>query len=172
LTTRDCTSKAGLLDFYEIHFNQAMVALRTSLLRKFKATVGDVTTVPLGSQEPDGPEVSPEVEVALETFWNGDPQKIDDPACQRRAFQTHALPSPALSSAVARRSAKCASTFSCETAGRRSSKTSCTLARNQASCAAASTVAPKLSSMAAARSFPSASMRVCTSAFATIVASK
>lgn len=94
------------------------------------------------------------------------------PQFSATATALDALPSPALSSAVARRSAKCASTFSCETAGRRSSKTSCTLARNQASCAAASTVAPKLSSMAAARSFPSASMRVCTSAFATIVASK
>ena len=80
LITKDCTSKVGLLDFYEIHFNQAMVALRTSVLRKFKAIAGDVTTVPLGSQEPDGPEVSPEVEVALEAFLNGDPQKIDDPA--------------------------------------------------------------------------------------------
>ncbi|SAK59977.1 hypothetical protein AWB79_02669 [Caballeronia hypogeia] len=79
LITKDCASQAGLLDFYEIHFDQAMVALRTSVLRKFKAIAGDMITVPLGSQEHDGREVSPEVEVALEAFLGGDPQKIDDP---------------------------------------------------------------------------------------------
>ncbi|WP_439590285.1 RNA polymerase sigma factor [Hydrogenophaga sp.] len=86
LVTKDCTSQADLLDFYEIHFDQAMVALRTSVLRKFKTIAGDVTTVSLGSQEPNGPEVSPEVEVALETFLSGDPQKIDDPAFRSVLF--------------------------------------------------------------------------------------
>jgi hypothetical protein len=80
LVTKDCTSQSDLLDFYEIHFDQAMVALRTSVLRKFKTIAGDITTVPLGSQESDGPEVSSEVEAALEAFLSGDPQKIDDPA--------------------------------------------------------------------------------------------
>ena len=86
LVTKDCSSQADLLDFYEVHFNQAMVALRTSVLRKFKTRVGDVTTVPLGSQEPDSPEISPEVEDALEDFLSGSPQKIDDPAFRSVLF--------------------------------------------------------------------------------------
>lgn len=86
LVTKDCASQADMLDFYEVHFDQAMVALRTSVLRKFKAVVGDVTTVPLGSQDADGPEVSPEVEVALENFLSGNPQKIDDPAFRSVLF--------------------------------------------------------------------------------------
>jgi len=86
LVTKDCASQTDQLDFYEIHFDQAMVSLRTSVLRKFKAIAGDVTTVSLGSQERDGPEVSPEVEVALEAFLSGDPQKIDDPAFRSVLF--------------------------------------------------------------------------------------
>ena len=86
LVTKDCTSQSDLLDFYEIHFDQAMVALRTSVLRKFKTIAGDVTTVPLGSQESDGPEFSSEVEAALEVFLSGDPQKIDDPAFRSVLF--------------------------------------------------------------------------------------
>ena len=80
LITKDCGSQSDQLDFYEIRFDQAMVALRTSVLRKFKAIAGDIITVPLGSQDPDGREISPEVEVTLEAFLGGDPQKIDDPA--------------------------------------------------------------------------------------------
>lgn len=84
--TEDCKSQGDLLDFYEIHFDQAMAALRTSVLRKFKTVAGDITTVSLGSQESDGPEVSPEVEAALETFLSGDPQRIDDPAFRSVLF--------------------------------------------------------------------------------------
>lgn len=86
LITKDCNSNSGLLDFYEARFDSAMVALRTSVLRKFKAASCDVTIVPLGSQESDGPEISPEVESALEVFLSGDPQKIDDPAFRSVLF--------------------------------------------------------------------------------------
>ncbi|RFP10383.1 sigma-70 family RNA polymerase sigma factor [Duganella sp. BJB488] len=80
LLTNDCNSQAGLLDFYEIRFDKAMVALRTSVLRRIGPATKKIKTVPLGSQESDGPEISPEVETALEDFFSGDPQKIDDPA--------------------------------------------------------------------------------------------
>jgi DNA-directed RNA polymerase specialized sigma24 family protein len=86
LVTKDCNSQGDLLDFYEVHFNQAIVALRTSVLRKFKTRVGEVTTIPLGSQEPDSPEISPEVEDALEEFLSGDQQEIDDPAFRSELF--------------------------------------------------------------------------------------
>jgi hypothetical protein len=86
LVTKDCTSQSTRLDFFEIHFDQAMVALRTSVLRKFKTIAGDITIVPLGTQESDGPEISSEVEVALEAFLSGDPQKIDDPAFRSMLF--------------------------------------------------------------------------------------
>lgn len=79
LLTRDCNTHPGLLDFYEIRFDKAMVALRTSVLRRIGPATRKIKTVPLGSQD-DGPEISPEVEAALEEFLSGDPQKIDDPA--------------------------------------------------------------------------------------------
>lgn len=80
LLTKDCNSHPGLLDFYEVRFDKAMVALRTSVLRRIGPATRKVRTVPLGSEENDGPEISAEVEAALEEFLNGDPQKIDDPA--------------------------------------------------------------------------------------------
>lgn len=79
LLTRDCNTHPGLLDFYEIRFDKAMVALRTSALRRIGPATRKIKTVPLGSHD-DGPEISPEVEAALEEFLSGDPQKIDDPA--------------------------------------------------------------------------------------------
>lgn len=80
LLTKDCNSHPGLLDFYEIRFDKAMVTLRTSVLRRIGPATRKIKTVPLGSQETDGQDVSPEVEAALEEFLSGDPQKIDDPA--------------------------------------------------------------------------------------------
>lgn len=80
LLTKDCKSHPGLLDFFEVRFDKAVVALRTSVLRRIGPATRKIKTVPLGSEENDGPEISAEVEVALEEFLNGDPQKIDDPA--------------------------------------------------------------------------------------------
>ncbi|HAX20337.1 MAG TPA: RNA polymerase subunit sigma-24 [Hydrogenophaga sp.] len=80
LLTRDCNAHPGLLDFYEIRFDKAMVALRTTVLRKIGPATRKIKTVPLGSQDGEGPEISAEVESALEDFLSGDPQKIDDPA--------------------------------------------------------------------------------------------
>lgn len=80
LLTKDCNTHPGLLDFYEIRFDKAMVALRTTVLRKIGPATRKIKTVPLGSQDDEGPEISAEVEAALEEFLSGDPQKIDDPA--------------------------------------------------------------------------------------------
>jgi hypothetical protein len=80
LLTRDCNTHPGLLDFYELRFDKAMVALRTSVLRRIGPATRKIKTVPLGSQDGEGPEISAEVEAALEEFLSGDPQKIDDPA--------------------------------------------------------------------------------------------
>lgn len=80
LLTQDCNADLGLLDFYEIRFDKAMVALRISVLRGIGPANKKMKAVPLGNQEGEGPEVSAEVEAALEDFLSGDPQKIDDPA--------------------------------------------------------------------------------------------
>lgn len=80
LLTRDCNTHPGLLDFYEVRFDKAMVALRTTVLRKIGPATRKIKTIPLGSQDGEGPEISAAVEAALEDFLSGDPQKIDDPA--------------------------------------------------------------------------------------------
>ncbi len=86
LLTKDCNTHPGLLDFYEIRFDKAMVGLRTSVLRRIGPATRKIKTVPLGSREEDGPEISTEVEAALEEFLSGDPQKIDDPAFRSVLF--------------------------------------------------------------------------------------
>ncbi|RMC98554.1 sigma-70 family RNA polymerase sigma factor [Aquitalea palustris] len=80
LLTKDCNTHPGLLDFYEIRFDKAMVGLRTSVLRKIGPATCKIKTVPLGSEDDDGPAISAEVEAAFVEFMSGDPKKIDDPA--------------------------------------------------------------------------------------------
>lgn len=75
---KDCRGRVGLLDFYEIHFDQAFAAFRTSALRQIGPST--VETVPLGTDEDDGLEISAEVEAAAADFLGGDPEIIDDPA--------------------------------------------------------------------------------------------
>jgi hypothetical protein len=80
MIAEDCKTQSDRLDFFEIRFDKAMVAIRTSVLRKFTAASCEVTIIPLGTPERDGSDISPEVELALTNFLGGDPQKIDDPA--------------------------------------------------------------------------------------------
>jgi len=75
---KDCNGRARPLDFYEIRFDKAFAAFRTSVLRQIGPSVVD--TVPLGMDEDDGLEISAEVEAAATAFLSGDPKKIDDPA--------------------------------------------------------------------------------------------
>ena len=75
---KDCRGRVGLLDFYEIHFDQAFAAFRTSALRQIGPST--VETVPLGTDEDDGLNISAEVEAAAADFLGGDSEKIDDPA--------------------------------------------------------------------------------------------
>ena len=75
---KDCRGRAGLLDFYEIHFDQAFAAFRTSVLRQIGPST--VETVPLGTDKDDGLEISAEVEAAAADFLGGNPKIIDDPA--------------------------------------------------------------------------------------------
>jgi hypothetical protein len=75
---KDCSGHAGALDFYEIRFDKAFVALRTSALRQIGPS--KVNTVPLGTDEDDGLKISAEVEAAAAAFLSGDPAKLDDPA--------------------------------------------------------------------------------------------
>jgi len=75
---KDCNGRTGLLDFYEIRFDKAFAAFRTSALRQIGPTVVDM--VPLGTDEDDGLEISAEVEVAAADFLGSDPEKLDDPA--------------------------------------------------------------------------------------------
>lgn len=75
---KDCRGRAGLLDFYEIRFDKAFAAFRISALRQIGPSTVD--TVPLGTDEGDGLEISAEVEAAAADFLGGDPEKLDDPA--------------------------------------------------------------------------------------------
>lgn len=75
---KDCRGRVGLLDFYEIRFDKAFAAFRTSALRQIGPSTMD--TVPLGTDEDDGLEISAEVEAAAADFLGGDPEIIDDPA--------------------------------------------------------------------------------------------
>lgn len=84
--TRDCQTDSGVLDFFEVRFNQAMMALRITVLRRMGPARLGVKTEPLGSQDGEGPAISPEVEAALETFLRGDPHKFDDPAFRSTLF--------------------------------------------------------------------------------------
>lgn len=74
----DCRERVGLLDFYEIRFDKAFAAFRTSALRQIGPSAVD--TVPLGADKDDGLEISAEVEAAAADFLCGDPEKLDDPA--------------------------------------------------------------------------------------------
>ena len=79
LITQDCNGKRGLLDFFEVRFDKAMAAIRTSTLRKMGPA--NVKTVSLEQQNDDGTtEILQEVEEAAAEFLSGDPSKFDDPA--------------------------------------------------------------------------------------------
>ncbi|WP_416047331.1 RNA polymerase sigma factor [Cupriavidus basilensis] len=78
LLSRDCTEQHDRLDFFEVRFDSAMVAIRTTVLRKIGPST--IKTVPLGGQEDDGPEISAEVEAAAADFLGGNSSKLDDPA--------------------------------------------------------------------------------------------
>ncbi|MHB1214220.1 MAG: RNA polymerase sigma factor [Thiobacillus sp.] len=78
LITKDCKEKPDLLDFFEIRFDKALVAIRTSVLRQIGPST--VKTVPLEQQnDDDGWEISAEVEAAAADFLGGEPSKLDDP---------------------------------------------------------------------------------------------
>ena len=78
LITKDCNEKPDLMDFLEIRFDKALVAIRTSVLRKMGPST--VKTVPLSRPADDDSEISEEVETAATEFLGGDPSKLDDPA--------------------------------------------------------------------------------------------
>lgn len=75
---KDCRGRGGLLDFFEIRFDKAFAAIRTSALRQIGPT--SVVTEPLGTDQEDGLEVSADVEAAAADFLGGDPSKLDDAA--------------------------------------------------------------------------------------------
>jgi hypothetical protein len=79
LITKDCNEKPDLMDFFEIRFDKALVAIRTSVLRKMGPST--VKTVPLSHPaDDDDSEISEEVETAAAEFLGGNPSKLDDPA--------------------------------------------------------------------------------------------
>lgn len=79
LITKDCNERPDLMDFFEIRFDKAMVAIRTSVLRKMGPST--IKTVPLSrTGDDDDSEISEEVETAATEFLGGDPSKLDDPA--------------------------------------------------------------------------------------------
>lgn len=75
---KDCKGRTSLLDFYEVRFDKAFAAFRSSILRRIGPSAED--TIPLINDDGDTPEISREVEDAAVEFLNGDPKKIDDPA--------------------------------------------------------------------------------------------
>lgn len=75
---KDCRGRSNLLDFYEIRFDKAFVAFRSSALRQIGPLAAD--NVPLSIDDGDTLEISREIEEAAADFLSGDPKKIDDPA--------------------------------------------------------------------------------------------
>lgn len=71
---KDCTGHTVLLDFYEIRFDKAFAAFRTSVLRQIGPS--EVEMVPLSTDE-DDLEISPEVDAAAAVF-GGEPEIYDD----------------------------------------------------------------------------------------------
>lgn len=71
---KDCKGRTVLLDFYEIRFDKAFAAFRTSVLRQIGPSV--VEMVPLSTDE-DSLEISAEVDAAAAVF-GGEPEKYDD----------------------------------------------------------------------------------------------
>ena len=78
LIAEDCKECDGRLDIYEIRFDMAFARFRISALRQIGPSAID--TIPLGTDEDNGLEISDEVEAAAADFLNGDPSKLDDPA--------------------------------------------------------------------------------------------
>ncbi len=88
---KDCKGQGTLLDFFEIHFDEAFAALRTTALRQIGPSTAD--TEPLGTYADAGPdgesgplEVRHDVELAAAEFLGGDPKKINDPAFRSALF--------------------------------------------------------------------------------------
>lgn len=75
---KDCNGRAGLLDFFEIRFDMALAAIRTSVLRQIGPAA--VNLVPIDTGDGDEMGVSGEVERAALDYLSGDPSKLDDPA--------------------------------------------------------------------------------------------
>jgi len=75
---KDCMGRVGLMDFYEVRFDKAIVAFRRSALRQIGPTSDN--TVPLSVTEEDDLEVSAEVEAAAAAFLGGNSSKLDDEA--------------------------------------------------------------------------------------------
>lgn len=75
LISKDCNGQTRSLDFYEIHFNQALSALRTSVLRQIGPATVD--TVPLEADLGDGFVISPEVQAAATTLSGASTEIVD-----------------------------------------------------------------------------------------------
>jgi hypothetical protein len=75
---KDCKGRSGLIDFFEIRFDQAFATLRKSALRQIGPSTEN--TIPLGTDEDHGHEISAEVEAAAADFLSGKPSILDDPA--------------------------------------------------------------------------------------------
>lgn len=75
---KDCKGRSGLLDFFEIRFDMAFASFRKSALRQIGPSTED--TIPLGTDDDHGLEISVEVEAAAADFLSGNPSILDDPA--------------------------------------------------------------------------------------------
>lgn len=74
---KDCKGSSSYLDFFEIRFDMAFARFRISALRQIGPS--NVETIPLGTDENDGVEISAEVEAAAADFLSSNPSILDDP---------------------------------------------------------------------------------------------
>jgi hypothetical protein len=61
---KECRGRGGLMDFFEIRFDKAFAAIRTSALRQIGPA--SVDTTPLRTDRGDGLEVTAELEAAAD----------------------------------------------------------------------------------------------------------
>jgi DNA-directed RNA polymerase specialized sigma24 family protein len=80
----DCHGGGDLLDFFEVHFDEAFFAFRCSALRQLRPKSVDL--VPLETDKGGDTEISSEVEVAASEFWGSSPENMDDPSFRSAFF--------------------------------------------------------------------------------------
>ncbi|MEO6003426.1 MAG: sigma-70 family RNA polymerase sigma factor [Opitutus sp.] len=77
---RDCREGGVWLDYYEIQFEGAFAAFRTTILRQIGPSTSKTASLMGDGERSDENEIAPEVEKAAAEFFADAPSLFDDPA--------------------------------------------------------------------------------------------